>query len=108
MTEVFQLAISGFLIVFMVLLLITLLVSLLQRLDKMQPAASKAAKEQTIDNLTLVLISAAVTAMLQQQKHRIRRIHRIPAASQAGASWSSTGRVILHGSHVITKHSPQL
>lgn len=108
MTEVFQLAISGFLIVFMVLLLITLLVSLLQRLDKMQPVAGKSAKEQTIDNLTLVLISAAVTTMLHHQKHRIRRIHRIPAASRASESWSNSGRVILHGSHVITKHSPQL
>ena len=101
------LALAGMLVVFSVLTLISGLVALFGYLDKKFEAKPTAAEapEQTpeIDNLTLVLISAAVGTLLQG-RHRIRRIHRIE--SNQGA-WQQSGRAILHASHVISRKGPK-
>ncbi|MBD3257261.1 hypothetical protein GF377_02420 [candidate division GN15 bacterium] len=101
-------AIVGLLIVFGVLTLISIAVALIRRADDRWQAHEQAQeeaaleKEPTVDNLTIVLISAAAATMVSGRFH-IRRVRRLMPASAAKGSWSAHGRAILHGSHVLPK-----
>lgn len=103
----FELSLAGMLIVFTSLILIAFAVRLMRAADE-KLAAMKEAKavldaepEQNLDNLTLVLISAAAAAVLQHRKYRIKSVRRIITRDARIASWTMEGRSVLHGSHVL-------
>lgn len=96
----------GMCIVFGVLALISVVVTLIRLTDaKWQmrehaQAQSALEKPATIDDLTLVLISAAVATMICG-RHRIRSVRRVLPGARGGSPWSLQGRATLHGSHLI-------
>jgi len=102
-----KLSLSGMMIVFSSLILISFAISLMRNIDEKLIARKEAKNapepepEQTIDNLTLVLISAAATAALQQRKFRIRSVRRVVSRDAKIAGWTMEGRSVLHGSHVL-------
>jgi Na+-transporting methylmalonyl-CoA/oxaloacetate decarboxylase gamma subunit len=103
-----NLTLVGLFIVFAALTAIAIVVGLMRWLDSKgleREAAEKQAaleKEPTIDNLTLVLISAAVATVLQG-RYYIRSVRRIPIVAEKASPWSTQGRAVLLGSHVIPK-----
>ena len=58
-------------------------------------------KQQDIDDLTLVLISAAVATLING-RHRIKNVSRVMPSS-GSSPWSMQGRSVLLGSHSIKK-----
>ncbi len=99
----------GISIVFGVLSLIAVVVSLIRKLDdswqrhehkEKQEAVNK---EPSIDNLTVVLISAAVATMVAGRYH-IRSVRRLLPSDSVRGPWSAQGRAVLHGSHIVSKH----
>ena len=99
------LALTGILVVFVVLSLIAVLVASFGYLDRrftaQDSSQEKAEQAAEIDNITLLLISAAV-ATVMRGRHRIHRIRRL---EKIGNSWQQSGRATLHASHVIPKKS---
>jgi Na+-transporting methylmalonyl-CoA/oxaloacetate decarboxylase gamma subunit len=106
--EMGSLAIAGVLIVFGVLALISLVVALLKKLDgrwqdhERRVDETAVTREPTIDNTTLVLISAAVATVVQG-RFRVRRIHRLLSPKRKRTPWSAQGRLILQGSHTVRR-----
>ncbi len=104
----YTLTVVGLLIVFTSLAFIASVVALLRWLDtgsdkrEAREAADALEKDQTIDELTLVLISAAVATMIQGRAH-IRSVRRIAHIELPSSPWSAQGRAVLHGSHVLPK-----
>jgi Na+-transporting methylmalonyl-CoA/oxaloacetate decarboxylase gamma subunit len=104
--EMGKLALVGILIVFGVLSLIALVVALLKKLDdrwqdhEVRQAEAAVHKDPTIDNTTLVLISAAA-AVAVGGRFRVRRIRRLLSPGQKRTPWSAQGRLILQGSHGV-------
>jgi len=103
-----NLTVVGLLVVFGVLWLIAIVIGLVKKADDRWEAREAAADEaaltaeQNIDNLTLVLISAAVATMIQGRFH-VRRIRRLMPGDPVSRTWSMQGRAVLHGSHVVTR-----
>jgi Na+-transporting methylmalonyl-CoA/oxaloacetate decarboxylase gamma subunit len=103
------LAIAGILIVFTVLALISLVVSLLRRLDgrwqdhERRVEANAVFREPTIDDTTLVLITAAAATVIQG-RFRVRRIHRLLSPKRKRTPWSAQGRLTLQGSHAVRRN----
>ncbi|MDX2473786.1 MAG: OadG family transporter subunit [Candidatus Krumholzibacteria bacterium] len=106
--EMGSLAIAGVLIVFGVLALISLVVALLKKLDgrwqdhERRVDEAAVTREPTIDNTTLVLISAAAATVVQG-RFRVRRIHRLLSPKRKRTPWSAQGRLILQGSHTVRR-----
>ncbi len=106
--EMGSLAIAGIMIVFGVLALISLVVALLKKLDgrwqdhERRVDEAAVTREPTIDNTTLVLISAAVATVVQG-RFRVRRIHRLLSPKRKRTPWSAQGRLILQGSHTVRR-----
>ncbi|MGD9807690.1 MAG: OadG family protein [Deferribacterales bacterium] len=102
-----KLSLAGMLIVFASLILIAFAISLMRTIDEKMTERKEARNapepepEQTIDNLTLVLISAAASAALQQRSFRIRSVRRVVSRDAKIAGWTMEGRSVLHGSHVL-------
>lgn len=99
----------GMVIVFISLIIISFSIRLMRMLDE---RASKLGKpkdeiskpeEQNVDNLTLVLISAAAAATVNK-KFKIKSVRRMVSRDSAG-SWTVQGRSVLHGSHVLNLKS---
>jgi len=109
--NIWQFVMVGLLIVFSALTVISITVAFIRRLDigwqKREIKAEEAAfgKDQTIDNITLVLIIAAAATMIQGRFH-IHRIRRLLPSDAPGGAWSSQGRTTLQGSHVVPKNRP--
>ncbi|HPQ39342.1 MAG TPA: OadG family protein [bacterium] len=107
-----NLSLIGILVVFMVLALIAGIVFVVRFLDRdwkqreARQAVEALEKPQTIDDLTLVLISAAVATMIKG-RHRIRSVKRVVPPSGGSSPWSLQGRSVLPGSHVVGKHEHQ-
>ncbi len=103
-----KLAGIGMGIVFVVLAVISFIIGLIRRIDdhwqKREVMESEAALTKTpnIDDITLILISAAVATILQG-RHRIHRIRRVEPGDSTRSPWSIQGRTILLGSHVFQK-----
>ncbi|MCK6623325.1 MAG: OadG family protein [Calditrichaceae bacterium] len=101
-----NLTIVGLCITFAALAAISLGVALMRWLDEKGHLREEREKqlalekEQTIDNLTLVLIAAAVGTMLQGRFY-IRSVRRIPLIGERASPWSMQGRAVLLGSHVV-------
>ena len=102
-----NLSLVGITVVFLILTVIAGMVSLIRLLDGDWKSREKKQKQealdkpQSIDDLTLVLISAAVATMIQG-RHRIRSVTRV-TPSGGSSPWSMQGRSSLLGSHVIQK-----
>ncbi len=100
-----KLTIAGLSIVFVALIVISTVVAIIRAVDSRwedrEEKQDRAAlgKTQTIDETTLVLISAAVATYLTG-RHRIRGIRMIQSETKA-SPWSMQGRLVLTGSHVI-------
>lgn len=98
----------GIAIVFGALIIISVVVSLIRKADEGWQAreerqSEKAyTKDQSIDNITLILICAAAATMIKGRFH-IRSVRRLLPARSPGGTWSMQGRAILHGSHVLPK-----
>jgi len=98
----------GIAIVFAALTVIVFAISIISTADRYfaerRVTASKktAPVSRNIDDITLVLISAAVATLLHGRFH-IKRVRRFLPGEHIGSSWSSQGRAVLHGSHVIKK-----
>jgi Na+-transporting methylmalonyl-CoA/oxaloacetate decarboxylase gamma subunit len=109
LAEGLALSLIGFLITFGVLALIALFVRLVRGLDQRWRAWEEAARRAPadrraeIDDLTLVLVAAAV-ATLVGGRGRIRSIRRLLPADSPQSAWAVQGRMVLMGSHVITRH----
>jgi Na+-transporting methylmalonyl-CoA/oxaloacetate decarboxylase gamma subunit len=103
-----QLSITGLLIVFAVLAALAVVVSLVRRLDDRWQRAERSAeqaafeKTPTVDQITLVLISAAVATHLTG-RFRIRRVRRLLPRDAPSSPWSHQGRLVLQGSHVVSR-----
>lgn len=101
------LALVGLALVFAVQIVISLAVTGMRRIDERwrekEEAEARAAlaRQPTIDTITLALITAAVTAVVQRQV-AIRRIRRL-APSSPRASWQQQGRTALQTSHQVRK-----
>ena len=110
MPDYLVLACVGIGIVFAVQLSITLVVALIRRVDQKwqekekETAQSALHKEPTLDDTTIVLISAAV-ATLVGGRHRIHSIRRLLPPRSTSSPWSSQGRSVLQGSHVVVRKS---
>ena len=106
--EMGALSVAGILIVFGVLSLIALVVGLLKRLDgrwqdhEKRVEAGAIRKPATIDDTTLVLITAAAATVVQG-RFRVRRIHRLLSPKRQRTPWSSQGRLTLQGSHAVRR-----
>ncbi len=102
------LAVVGLVIVFVVLAVISLVIGWIRQLDerwRYQEKARDAARYDrapTIDDRTLVLISAACATVLVG-RFRIRSIRRLLPPDAPRSPWSSQGRSLVQGSHVITR-----
>ncbi len=98
----------GISIVFAALAIISGVVALMRRLDDRWQAheeTQKAAalkKEPATDYTTVVLIAAAVATYVQG-RHHIRRIRRLLPSDAKRGPWSTQGRAVLHGSHIMHK-----
>jgi Na+-transporting methylmalonyl-CoA/oxaloacetate decarboxylase gamma subunit len=98
-------AVVGISIVFGALVIISVIIALVRRLEdrwhahETKDKAEALTKEPTLDNTTLVLISAAVATMIQGRFH-IRKVRRLMPRDAMKGPWSVQGRAILHGSHV--------
>ena len=101
-------AVIGWIIVFGSLAVIAMAIALIRKADdrwqKHEEAQDVAAvdKDPTIDTTTLVLISAACATMIQGRFH-IRSVRRLLPRDAQRSNWSSQGRAILHGSHVVSR-----
>ena len=107
-SEMGALAITGIAIVFGVLALIAIVVSLFKRVDDRWKAHEAVLAEQAtdrtqnIDETTLVLIAAAA-ATVAGGRFRVRRIRRLLPMRTKRTPWSAQGRLILQGSHAVTR-----
>ncbi len=100
------LGVVGFGIVFLVLTAISVVVFLVRRLDEGWQHRERIVeierleRPMTIDATTAVLIAAAVATYLVG-RHRIRSVRRLLPADAPTSPWSSQGRAVLQGSHLI-------
>jgi sodium pump decarboxylase gamma subunit len=101
-------SIIGMGIVFVVLITVALIVAAIRRLDRGWKTREQKHEETalavapSIDDTTLVLISAAVATLLTG-RHRIRSVRRVQPGAHGSSPWSVQGRIFLHGSHSISK-----
>ena len=98
-----NLTFAGLVVVFASLTLISLAIAFMRYLDEKAkppkaPVVENSVKDQNIDNLTLVLISAACATMIQG-RFRIKTVRRLVTRDSAHAGWSAQGRSVLLGSH---------
>ncbi|MBT3223059.1 MAG: OadG family protein [Proteobacteria bacterium] len=96
--------VMGLVTVFAVLATIAMIVYLMQRLDEYWSGRDSVptVKEPTIDDLTLVLITAAVATVIEGRFH-IRRVRRLGDNDRGPSAWTQRGRAVLQGSHSISK-----
>ena len=101
-------ALIGITIVFVALSIIAIAVALIKRVDDSWQAREKRQrnealdKDQSIDSITLILITAAAATMIQGRFH-IRKVRRLLPRGAPKSPWSLEGRAILHGSHVVPR-----
>ncbi|MBN2383677.1 OadG family protein [bacterium] len=99
-----KVAVVGISVVFSALVIIALLVAAFNWLDRqwhereLREHQRKLAKEPTIDDLTLVLITAAAATMVAGRFH-IKSVRRVIHGGPLSSTWTLQGRSILHGSH---------
>ena len=102
-----NLTIAGTLIVFIILTFIAVVIKVISYFDRdwqnreQNQLVEAMTRPSSIDDISLVLITAAIATVLQG-RHRIRRITRLEPSSQTSV-WSIQGRSVLLGSHIITK-----
>lgn len=101
-------SVMGLVTVFCVLAVIAIMVHLMRSLDERwsRRPAGTVVKEPTIDDLTLVLITAAVATQIQGRFH-IRRVHRLGDSARGPNAWTQHGRAVLQGSHSISKRGAE-
>ena len=103
-----MMTIVGIFITFAVLFLLVILLNLLKWVDskweireqKQEQAAF--AKDQNIDDLSLVLISASIAAYFKGRAV-IKRVRVLPSSAKRGGSWATQTRTVLQSSHITKK-----
>lgn len=111
-SETVAVIVTGLLTVFGVLALIAGVVAGFRRLDDHWQRQERMSveraleKEQNIDNITLVLISAAAATVVAG-RFRVRRIRRLLSPHAKRTPWSAQGRLILQGSHTVRRSNPK-
>lgn len=107
----FRFAGIAIILVFSALAIISTAIYYASKLDKYfsgrkktseQDEGQAAGQTSNIDNLTLVLISAAAATMIQGRFH-IKKVRRLMPGDHVNSPWATRGLAILHGSHVIEK-----
>ncbi len=102
------LTLVGMSIVFAVLAAISGVVALMRRLDERWQAAERAEEAAatqmpaTTDRTTLVLISAAITALLGARA-QVRSVRRLLPVDSPRSPWAIQGRIGLQGSHAVPR-----
>ena len=97
-------------IVFAALAIISIVVALVRKLDDRWQAREKAEEEaaverqQDIDMITLILISAAAATMVAGRFH-IRSVRRLMPRDAYHGPWPVKGRAVLLGSNVVGTRS---
>lgn len=103
-----SLSLVGFLVVFSVLALISGVVGLIRKMDdgwqvqEKEQAVEALTKDPTIDTTTAVLIAASVATVITG-RHRVRKIRRLLSPRTKRTPWSAQGRLILQGSHAVSR-----
>ncbi|MBQ3034063.1 MAG: OadG family protein [Deferribacterales bacterium] len=98
----------GIVITFGVLYLLVLFISAIKWADHKWEEREEGEKEkalsdqQTMDNTTLVLISAAVATYFKGRAV-IRRVRVLPKNPKRGGNWATQARTVLQSSHVTKK-----
>ncbi len=105
MTFALNLTFAGLVVVFVSLTLISLAISFMRWLDAKAtpykaPQVKDSVEDQNIDNLTLVLISAAAATMING-RFRIKTVRRMVTRASSHSGWSNQGRSVLMGSHSV-------
>jgi len=99
-----KLAVIGLGIVFLSLTVISFCIGLVSWLDRRWEEREEREKQKsmtktpTIDELTLVLITAAAATIISGRFH-IKSVRRVIHGGPLSSSWTIQGRSILHGSH---------
>jgi Na+-transporting methylmalonyl-CoA/oxaloacetate decarboxylase gamma subunit len=105
-----SLSLVGVIVVFVVLTLISAIVGLIRKLDddwqqrEQESEAAALEREPTIDTTTLLLISAACATVITG-RFRVRRIRRLLSPRTKRTPWSAQGRLMLQGSHTVSRKS---
>ena len=98
----------GWAITYGALALIGIVITLIRRFDdtwelrEEHQSAAAFEKTPTIDDTTLVLITAACTTMIEGRFH-IRSVRKLLPTDAKRSPWSAQGRAVLHGSHVVSR-----
>lgn len=98
----------GVFIVFSTLFILVLLVSFIKWADgkweerELMEKENALMKQQTIDDTTLVLISAAIATYFKGRAV-IRRVRVLPKAPKRGGLWATQARAVLQSSHITKK-----
>lgn len=101
-------SVIGFSIVFGVLLFLVIGVMIMNWLDNkvsshaLSKNKEEESKMQTVDDTTLVIISAAVATYFGGRA-RVNRIRVLPNKAKSGGTWAVHGRMALQGSHTAKK-----
>ncbi len=103
-----MITIVGIFITFSVLFILAGLLNLIKWLDgKWEERENKEekaafAKDQNIDDLSLVLISASIAAYFKGRAV-IKRVRVLPSSAKRGGSWATQTRTVLQSSHITKK-----
>ena len=108
LSQSLMITLVGIIITFGVLYILLLLISGIKWADHKWEEREKHEKEkalsnpQTVDDTTLVLISAAVATYFKGRAV-IRRVRVLPKTPKRGGSWATQARIVLQSSHVTKK-----
>lgn len=108
-SQVSCLSVMGMTVVFSVLMLVAGLVTLVRRFGGISEprdhiaTAVRSSRDRVLDDLTVVLITAAAITLLKG-RGRIRRIRKVRHSEPRSSPWILQGRATLIGSHQIQKN----
>lgn len=103
-----MITVVGIFITFSVLLLLACIIFFIKWLDhKWEEREHKEekiafAKDPNVDDLTLVLISAAIATYYKGRAY-VKRVRVLPSTAKRGGSWASQTRTVLQSSHITKK-----
>jgi len=103
-----RVAMVGWAITYGSLALIGIVIAVIRKIDdrweqrEERQAHEALQKTPTIDDTSLVLITAACATMIAGRFH-IRSVRRLLPVDAKRSPWSAQGRAVLHGSHIVSR-----